>query len=190
MQIYFTDRDPFICAKNLPDQLTYKILTEVAQLMSKFLWEQGVEAPMKKINQGKDFCEWIGQDYANWNWCYLYGLALNGEYKTAYNKDVNCKSFAAIQRCHEIHMDNTLPCPSMWFKSNSRHATTPPFIPIKNFDSSVFLDWEKYRVVTKYRHYLNWKVNKWKWEGKCKRLYSWTNRERPNFIEPEEYKWL
>lgn len=184
MQIYYTDRDPFKCAANLPDQLTYKILTEVAQLMSSFLWNNNALAPMKKINQGKKFQEWIKANYANWIWLSLYGDALNYQYKLAYSQKQNCASLAHVNSCYHILLDYTLPCPSQWFASNRSKHNPPPFVPVKDFHSSYILGWnDNARVATKYKNYLNWKVNNWKREGKNKRLYSWTNRKQPDFIK-------
>lgn len=183
MQIYYTDPDPYRCAANLPDQLTYSTLKEIAQLMSKFLWENGVEAPYENIAQGVKFCAWIKSNYANWCWLYLYAGALNCVYMEAYGKEESCKSLEIVKQCSKAHLDHTLPCPSRLFYSNRRNHSRPPFVGVKNFDPSIIPEWDKKQIKTKYRYYLNWKVNNWKRESKCFRLYSWTNRETPGFIK-------
>lgn len=175
MQIYYTARSPYKCALNLPDQLTYKILTEISQLISKFLWESGIEAPCKHIAQGKAFCSWITESEANWNWLIAYASFLNKEYKVRYDKTDDCKSWLKIMECIEIGKQIN------W---NDRYKfTEPPISLVQNTPVEILNNRLNRDTTRVYQEYLNWKIQTWKAEGKHKRLYSWTNRSVPEFIK-------
>lgn len=184
MQIYYTDPDPADCAANLPDQLTYSTLKEISQLMSKFLWDNGIEAPCKRIAQGVKFCEWIDESYENWCWLCVYGFCLNYEYRKAYDASDDCLSWKKIKQ-----MSDVADSYESIFTRNAGYSDPPKIFAKGSFD-----DWQVKDIIqlgrdethTAYQKYLNWKVNKWRKEGKNKRLYTWTNRPQPDFITLED----
>jgi len=166
MQIYYTDNDPAKCAANLPDALTNKILVEVAQILCTVCHKHGIDAPYKPTHENHPFVKWANKSVHNWNWLWRYARCLNQEWQTAYNKSHGHNSWSVV-----YFLD---PPPELSGKPFSK----PPVIMLANTKA-----WELLLTEEQYQKYLNWKVNNWKREGKNKRLYSWTNRPMPTFID-------
>lgn len=182
MQIYYTDKDPAKCAANLPDQLTYSTLKEIVQIWSKFLHQKGLDAPYKEIAQGQHYVDWMNSDERNIFWIWEYCRELQDNYGKSFNQKV--KLLSSYKRAIECLNNTSLE--TKW--SRTPVCTTPPEVYVKDFHPHEFCmctdkSWENMTTLERNRFYLNWKVNQFKADGKSFRLYTWTNRETPAFIE-------
>lgn len=172
MQIYYTDSDPAKCAANLPDGLTGKILLEVAQILCTVCHQHGIDAPYKATHANHPLVKWANESMDNWFWLRNYGLYLEMEWSIAYH-DTYIKRHKSADVIRELKNPQ--------FTIEQVLPTEPPTVFVKGYpcwNNALNID-----TTEAYRQYLNWKVNNWKRDGKCKRLYSWTNRTMPAFIE-------
>lgn len=196
MQIYYTDNNPARCAANLPDALTNKILLEVAQILCTVCHKHRIDAPYKPTHENHPFVKWAEKSITHWRWLRAYGLRIALYWARAYNKkgcwgnpSIITESAPRNDEQWEFHKSEIV-------IGELEYPSLPdnPFIaPPKIFAQGSFENWPTKDIIQlgrdkthiAYQKYLNWKVNKWRKEGKNKRLYTWTNRPQPEFITLE-----
>lgn len=171
MQIYYTDQDPRKCAENLPDGLLSKILLEVTQIACTVSNENGVETPYRSTHKNHPFVKWAAESKSNWLWLKLYGAELVEVWRKAYGHS------HYHQHKSGVVLGNLAVPPGL----PDEEFTEPPIVFLEEFPGwGNALNAE---TIEAYREYLAWKVNRWRAAKQCSRLYSWTGRERPDFIE-------
>ena len=174
MQIYFTDPDPRVCARNLPDALANKILTEIAQLTCSVIYEEtGMETPFKPIPQGIEFKQWVKQSQQHWNWLLMYAYHLYRVWSDSYREgrlDTH-KSYEAIRWCGNTDLT-----------FSDIKFGDPPNKCIAEYTKTEEYD-PNLPAVEFYQKYLNWKVNQWRKRQISFRFYNWSGRPTPKFIE-------
>jgi hypothetical protein len=181
MQIYYTDSDSARCAANLPDALTNKILIEVAQILCTVCHKHGIDAPYKPTHENHPFVKWASESDSNWKWLKKYGLKIGEQFEIAYNKP---KGFG--HKTIDVIWYLDTPYLSEKDFSEPPIALSPSTPNIAGIILSGYCLNVPIEIL--YKNYLKLKVNNWKREGKCKRLYTWTNRPTPDFITFEKEK--
>ena len=96
MNIFVTARDTATCAREIPDRLLPKMILETAQLLSTAHHvlddldqdnpEPGDEMLYRKTHQHHPCGVWVRETAANYQWTYLYLLALGVEFQHRRNK--------------------------------------------------------------------------------------------------------
>lgn len=94
MNIFYTDHDPAIAARSLPDKHVVKMPVETVQMLVSVLNRHGIEhnvltqkGTIHKGGYAKHPCTvWAGDTRANAKWLYLHGMALCAEYTKRYGK--------------------------------------------------------------------------------------------------------
>lgn len=94
MNIFVSDKDPFISAINLDDKRVVKMVLETAQLLSTAIQLNGGEAPYKATHVKHPATIWTSQSKGNFRWLLYHGIALGIEYNYRFKK--THKSFHTI----------------------------------------------------------------------------------------------
>jgi len=176
--LFFTDKNPAVCAGNLPDMYLAPVLKCIARIKSTFLQSRGFVAPYKPVKWASDYIRWLSESYANAEWLYEYAQALQSEYSRAYEKTKVLKSFKIVVACLQLAKKTNAP------KWKAAPWTPPPAIFARGFDGPREIKgWLEFNDIAKNRAYLNWKVQCHSIDEKNPELYSWSNRPTPNFID-------
>jgi hypothetical protein len=165
MNIFYLDDDPIKSARAHVDKHVVKMPVETAQMLSTTLREMGVNAPdegtdkLYQVSYAWHPCtKWVGRSYENFRWTCKFGLALCHEYTHRYGR------FHAAEQVFStiIKLVDSVPI-SAW-----------PEIGITERPKCVAPEFKQYDPVTAYRlQYL----------AKKTRLFHWTNRPMPKWIE-------
>lgn len=155
MNIFYLARDPEKAAEMLCDKHLVKMILETAQLLSSA--HHVLESPrarvMYKLTHKNHPCaKWVRDSFANYQWLYIYFLALSREYTLRY------------ERIHKTSLLYPL------------FAEAPARIPNKQFTSPPQCMPDEYKhsnTVTAYRRYYV--------EGKKHVAKRWTNRAKPKW---------
>ena len=111
VNIFFTDFDPVVAAKDSCDSYVIKIPVEVATMLSAVHWRTGYDGPVcsglplklskdgtqvmaalgpyrdsRVIKSSSEIYRWLVKSTGNYNYAIEYGLELIREYKKRYNK--------------------------------------------------------------------------------------------------------
>jgi hypothetical protein len=87
MNIFVTDRDPVISAKNLDDKRVIKMILESAQMLSTAMTVTGIGgAPYKKTHMNHPCTIWARESKQNFQWLLDHMIALCDEYEARYGK--------------------------------------------------------------------------------------------------------
>lgn len=111
VNIFFTDWDPVIAARDSCDSYVIKIPVEVATMLSAVHWRTGYDGPVcsglplelskdktqvipaigpyrdsRVIKSSSEIYRWLVKSMGNYNYAIEYGLELIREYKRRYNK--------------------------------------------------------------------------------------------------------
>ena len=166
MNIFHTDNDPIVCAKNLDDVRVNKMIIESAALLANaiaFYGGSSSDLPISKTSgqpfktkawQNHPSCLWVKQSRSNYEWLYSHMVGLIDELK--YRKDTS----------HS--MINNLQVISNGFK----FVPPGPLMPFANCTpyKQISNQIEAYRMTMAY-----------KWEHDAKRP-KWTKAAAPNWF--------
>lgn len=160
MNIFATDPDPIVCARNLDDKRVVKLTLEAAQLLCSSMHDRDGDAPYKDIGrQCPWFIEWLRSD-VNYAWLHQHFCALTAEYNHRYDR---------IHKCTELLPDLLLinvpdPRPDSFVNKAANKK--------KGVDLTAIDD-----VHNAYRLYLNVR-----WSTDI-RAPLWTNRDKPSWAK-------
>lgn len=91
MNIFVTDLDPVVAARNLCDKHVVKMIVETTQILSTVSHRHGGTFVPYKPTHGRHPCTlWAGDSFANWMWLADHGIALVTEYHMRYKKVHKC----------------------------------------------------------------------------------------------------
>ena len=96
MNIFATDPDPYVCARNLDDKRVVKMCLETAQLISTaatsfFAFEDIFDAPLlKPAFQNHPCSVWARSSLVNFKWLSRHGEALCDTYRNTYDREHKC----------------------------------------------------------------------------------------------------
>jgi hypothetical protein len=97
MNIFVTDINPSISARNLDDKRVVKMVLESAQMLSTALRYHGVEsAPYKSTHLNHPCNVWSRESRANYEWLLKHFIALCGEYTNRYGKIHKCAQYIRV----------------------------------------------------------------------------------------------
>jgi hypothetical protein len=128
MQIFATNIDPVVCAKNLDNRRVNKMIIESAQMLSLAVVSHTgidpVQSGLYRITHTNHPCAiWARQSQSNFAWLHLHGLALLEEYSNRYDKPYeNHKCFPVYQRL--FSHSNSIPEGSLTPHPNCARNTT------------------------------------------------------------------
>lgn len=155
MNIFASDDDPKIAAKNLDDKRVVKMALETAQMISAVAHRYAIEGPWYKLTHANHPCtKWAGDCYENLMWLVDHGIALCSEYEHRFGK--KHKSLPVICAGFKFAHDLSTPLPQ---------GSRQPFANCTPYKSTP--------SVTAYRQYLN---DKWQAD---RRPAKWTNSSPP-----------
>jgi hypothetical protein len=154
VNIFFLDPDLEKCAQSHVDKHVVKIITEANQCMS-CAYHEGI-APYHHSYFNHPMVIWVRNSKTNFNWTLEYCLALCREYTYRYGK------IHAGEAVANWYKHNPLSIPDLGF-------TDPPRCFGEFKDKIKLTD----NIYADYRNYYL--------DAKC-HLFSWKNRERPNWI--------
>ena len=109
VNIFFTDWDPIVAARDSCDSYVIKIPIEVGTLLSAIHWRSGYKGPIgsrlplifrdgtplaaigpykdsRVIKSSSEIYKWLIKSIGNYNYAIEYGLGLVAEYKRRYNR--------------------------------------------------------------------------------------------------------
>ena len=92
MNIFILDDDPIQSATYHADKHISKMILESAQMLSTVLG-----GPYKPTHANHPCTLWTGRSRQNALWLWTLAMALNAEYRERYNKNVDHKSWSAIE---------------------------------------------------------------------------------------------
>lgn len=156
MEIYVSDEDPIISARNLDDIRLHKQISDTAQILSSAIfnmngWKSNLYKPTHVHHLA---VRWATRSRNNFNWLVMHGLGLCNEYKYRFAKED--KAVSVILNCAEIYRD----------------------IPVDNLSMTPFYNGTPYQnltVIKAYRQYLS--LDKW---GPS--FPKWTRRGQPEWF--------
>lgn len=93
MNIFVTDQNPEISAKNLDDKRVVKMILESTQLLMTALNSQGIETPYKKTHINHPCSIWCRTTRENFKWLIDHCDALCEEYTNRFNKIHKCQQY-------------------------------------------------------------------------------------------------
>lgn len=95
MNIFCTDLDPEVAARNLCDVHVRKMLVETAQMLCTSARAMGEpNGPYDDVQRTHKCNRWIQESRANWDWTVRHGMAINSQYMRRNKK--GHKAFSAI----------------------------------------------------------------------------------------------
>ena len=88
MNIFYTDKDPLVCAKDHCDKHCVKMILEYAQLLSTAHHEWGSNIPelYRATHRNHPSAKWARENTQHYHWLYRLWEALSQEYTTRYGK--------------------------------------------------------------------------------------------------------
>jgi len=90
MNIFVSDFDTTIAAKNLDDKRLVKMVLETTQMLCTAINEYGGITPYKSTHKNHPCNIWARQNKSNFLWLLKHGYALSSEYSYRFNKDHKC----------------------------------------------------------------------------------------------------
>ncbi|WP_163132624.1 pyrimidine dimer DNA glycosylase/endonuclease V [Agarivorans sp. Alg241-V36] len=102
MNIFILDQDITRCAEYHCDQHVVKMILESVQMLCTALNKKGFVTPYKSTHVNHPCVLWVEQSYDNYLWLKQLTLALNQEYRFRYNKSVDHKSIAVLNKLGEF----------------------------------------------------------------------------------------
>jgi len=94
MQIFVTDPNPYICARNLDDKRVVKMVLESCQLLNNVLLLKYNDNSVgyKLTHKNHPCTKWLLEDEVNYNWLVCHFFYLCDEYTKRYGKTHKCYS--------------------------------------------------------------------------------------------------
>ena len=153
MNIFVSDKNPDIAAKNLDDKRLIKMCLETAQLLATAISLSGGQATYKTTHKNHPSAIFVRLNRANFEWTFKHFLALLNEYSLRFNKTHACAKL----------IDEFV-----------RNAYLIPEGNLTSFPNCTTFKQES-NIIKAYQDYL---CTKWKND---KRPPAWTNAEKPSF---------
>lgn len=97
MNIFYTDKDPKVCAESLCDKHIPKMVLESAQLLCNSLPAE--LTPYRRVHQSHPCSKWVGYSNKNYEWLLMHSVALCDEYEFRYGKVHKCLDI--ISYCYD-----------------------------------------------------------------------------------------
>lgn len=165
MNIFVSDLNPHVAARNLDNKRVVKMILETTQLLSSaVILNGGNEAPYKLTHKNHPCTKWTANNQSNFKWLIEHGISLCKEYTLRYNK---------IHKCNVIILEMT-----NYLKYLPEGNLTPFPNCTTNKEHNISYQHVE-NTVDAYRFYLNarWKNDKLtpKWTNNTKP--EWTNYE-------------
>ena len=153
MNIFILDSDIGKCARYHADRHVVKMILESAQMLCTVVNENGGESPYRSTHTRHPCTLWAGESLSNWKWLRSLALALNGEYRYRFGKDIDHESAAVVRKLE------------------------PPPIPDKGLTEYPQAMPDEYRIpgnaVKAYRRY---------YVGEKSAIVNWTRRKTPRWF--------
>lgn len=95
MNIFITDEDPIIAARNLCDKHVPKMLLESTQLLSNAVNVHGTstgQAPYKQMYMSHPCTKWVIASKGNFDWLIDHAMEINLEYSARFGKVHACET--------------------------------------------------------------------------------------------------
>jgi hypothetical protein len=97
MNIFVTDYNPLISARNLDDKRVVKMVLESAQLLSTTMHEVGApDPPYRKTHVNHPCSKWVRESRGNYLWLIEHMKELCLEYSRRYHKIHKCEQLIPI----------------------------------------------------------------------------------------------
>lgn len=93
MNIFITDPDPRVCAKNLDDKRVIKMILESCQMLSTAMNLSGRVGPYKTTHANHPCSIWARTSRENYMWLLQHMQFLCMEYKHTYEKTHKCANY-------------------------------------------------------------------------------------------------
>ncbi|MDO6765643.1 pyrimidine dimer DNA glycosylase/endonuclease V [Agarivorans sp. 1_MG-2023] len=103
MNIFILDHDIKRCAQFHCDQHVVKMILESVQMLCTALNKKGFTTPYKSTHLNHPCVLWVEQSYDNFLWLKQLTIELNREYRYRYNKEIDHKSMAVLEKLTEFH---------------------------------------------------------------------------------------
>lgn len=168
MNIFYLDTNRHTNVQYHVDRHVMKMPIETTQMLSTVLRErfnvvaptEGPDRIYKSVYTTHPCTRWVGENYDNFIWTWLFGTALCDEYTHRYGK---------VHACRQV-LDTILDLTPRWVASDA---------PIMSYrPKCVRAEFKQYDTVTAYRlQYITTKA----------RLHSWTNRPVPDFVQDQSW---
>jgi len=102
MNLFVTDRDPGIAARNLDDKRVVKLVTECGQMLSTALRIHGIEDDKlyRKAWMHHPVTKWVAANKSNFIWCLEHALELSFQYTIRYNRVHSTESVLQLASCY------------------------------------------------------------------------------------------
>ncbi len=105
MNIFVLDLDIERCAQFHCDQHVVKMILESVQILCTALNKKGFTTPYRSTHVKHPCVLWVEDSYDNFLWLSELARALNSEYRYRYQKAVDHKSIAVLERISGFHYD-------------------------------------------------------------------------------------
>lgn len=96
MNIFVTDLDPRMSARNLDDKRVIKMCLESAQMLSTTMSVLGIKGPYLPTHVNHPCTVWVRQNRSNYIWLLSHFIALCTEYKERYRKTHKCEQYVPL----------------------------------------------------------------------------------------------
>lgn len=160
MNIFATDPDPTVCARQHCDVHLIKMVTETAQLLSTaHIVCDGVQVAYKKTHHNHPCAVWVRASAHNYRWAYTLLCRLLDEYTYRFNKK------HATER----------------FRKALAKTPTMPVLGLTQFAIAMPEELRSPDIHASYRKYLRVKLRSWQARAKPMRT-CFTRREVPEFL--------
>lgn len=162
MNIFFSDQDPYQCARNLDDKRVVKMVLESCQMLSTAINEHNGSniAPYKSTHKNHPSNIWCRETRTNWTWLWYHGKALSDEYTFRYGK---------VHKCADVLKQLLI------LRSEVPNGPLTDFVNCAAHQG-LGLNFKAVQPVTEaYRQYLS---QRWKTD---KRKPEWTGRNEPSW---------
>jgi len=92
MNIFYSSKNPMICAKRLDNKRVVKMCLETTQILCTVCNEKGFQMPYKSTHKHHPCILWAGESFNNFYWLWQHGFELCIEYTRRYGKNHKCLS--------------------------------------------------------------------------------------------------
>jgi len=99
MNIFKTNENPDICARDLDSKRLIKMILETAQLLSTAIYKTGGTGPYRLTHASHPCSIWAAESDLNYRWLVTYFISLNKEYTLRYGR--THKSFSLLNQFTE-----------------------------------------------------------------------------------------
>lgn len=155
MNIFVTDRDPYLAAQALDNRRLVKMVLETAQILSTVMWDTDDWGPYRPTHRNHPCTRWAGESLSNYAWLLEHFAALCTEYTHRYGRvHASTKLYPIFSR----YLDD--------------RDTDTYWTDVHEF---TFHDGSREHIIPRYRAYM---ARKWRADGDAAQ---WKNREQPTW---------